>query len=318
MKKIIVNGHGWSGSSAFINFLESSESSEYVIIPGEFDDFRVPGTMREVFDDSKTPTSHRWNNLKPSLSMKIRSLVPDILWPDIERGRHIKRLDAIRRTSGIKREHVIFNKYKSLLTKEKNPEKKKDLLNAWLNAICKNYLDFNAKTKNVIIEQFFLFDDCPLLYDWVNFDNLILFIRSPDTQITATLESNVLYNDYPWGAEFLLGQPHTLRRKYQIFLDTTSKRYEWIINFLNNFDDNKIIIVDFNSFLFNHKNTIKEISNIIDVDLSNNLSAFNIEDSIKRNNIWNNKVEDLEKEIEKTNLSYEKFKNNLSQKYKLI
>ena len=52
MKKIIVNGHGWSGSSAFINFLESSESNEYVIIPGEFDDFRVPGTMREVFDDS--------------------------------------------------------------------------------------------------------------------------------------------------------------------------------------------------------------------------------------------------------------------------
>ena len=37
MKRIIVNGYGWSGSSAFIDLLNSLKTEEYCIIPGEFD-----------------------------------------------------------------------------------------------------------------------------------------------------------------------------------------------------------------------------------------------------------------------------------------
>ena len=70
----------------------------------------------------------------------------------------------------------------------------------------------------LIFEQILLFDDDPKIYQWLDFDKLILFIRQPEKQLSATLESKVLYSNYPWQAEFLtgsVGQNNT--RKYQIF-----------------------------------------------------------------------------------------------------
>ena len=42
MKKIIINGVGWTGSTAFVNLLELKRKENYVVIPGEFDDFEFP------------------------------------------------------------------------------------------------------------------------------------------------------------------------------------------------------------------------------------------------------------------------------------
>ena len=41
---------GWSGSSAFIDFLNCYENNKYFTITGEFDDFRSPGSMRNAIE----------------------------------------------------------------------------------------------------------------------------------------------------------------------------------------------------------------------------------------------------------------------------
>jgi hypothetical protein len=316
MKKIIVNGHGWSGSSAFINLLEVFPSKEYMVIPGEFDDYRVPGTMRETLVSENNAISHRWRNLKPSAAMSIRSIIPDRFWPNIERGKNINRINASVRSSGIIKEKLIFNKYSSLLLNEKNIETKKIILSSWMNEICENYQKFNKESKNIFIEQFYLFDDSPELYEWLEFDSLLLFIRPPGSQLASTLESDVLYNNYPWAAEFLIGNPPTRnKRKYEIFIDTTIKRYSWIINFLNHFESKKIYIVDFNNFLNDYENSVKLIASKLSLNLEENSKLFDIKNSRNRNNEWDNNFIDLESKLNEAAEEYDKFKNILKNKY---
>ena len=71
MKKVIVNGHGWSGSSAFIELLKNQSNPDYILVPGEFDDFRVPGTLRELFESDKLPKSHRKRSKKSILKFSF-------------------------------------------------------------------------------------------------------------------------------------------------------------------------------------------------------------------------------------------------------
>ena len=82
MKRIIVNGHGWSGSSAFIDFLNCFENEKYITITGEFDDFRCPGTMRNAFENNILPISKRTSNKKLIFGLFIRSLINDRLLPE--------------------------------------------------------------------------------------------------------------------------------------------------------------------------------------------------------------------------------------------
>ena len=78
MRKIFINGHGWSGSSAFIDFLNKTTSTDYLVVPGEFDDFRVPGTMREALSGSNsTPSSHRQRRPSSLFKLWLRSLISD-------------------------------------------------------------------------------------------------------------------------------------------------------------------------------------------------------------------------------------------------
>ena len=40
IKKLLVNGYGWTGSSAILDYL--SDFKNISLVPNEFDDFRVP------------------------------------------------------------------------------------------------------------------------------------------------------------------------------------------------------------------------------------------------------------------------------------
>lgn len=319
MKKIIINGIGWSGSSAFINLLELKRKDNYVVVPGEFDDFRVPGSMRETLLSSNIPQSSRWKNLKPGIPLIMRSLVSDKIWPNLERGKTIKRVNAAMLSSGIFREKLIFDKYKSALSREDNMENRYMLLSNWMNDVCMNYSRFNKKASMVFIEQFFLFDDNPKLYSWFEFDKLILFIRRPETQLSATLEAHGMYDNYPWVAEYLIGRENENNtNKYELFTRTTIKRYSWIEKFLKSINTDKVIIVDFDSFLYETENTMEILSNNLDCELKKNLELFNIENSRSRDKEWNNSIIDLSMLLNEAQAEYEIFKNNLSDRYLVI
>ncbi|MDA8949874.1 hypothetical protein N9H70_04300 [Pseudomonadales bacterium] len=319
MKKIIINGMGWSGSSAFINLLELKRQENYFVMPGEFDDFRVPGSMRESLVSSNPPKSIRWKNLKPSIPLIIRSLVSDKIWPNFERGKTIKRVNAAMLSSGIFKEKSIFDKYSSALLKEDNIENRNILLSNWMNDVCRNYSRFNNKASMVFIEQFFLFDDDPKLYAWLEFDKLILFIRRPKTQLTASLEALSMYDNYPWVAEYLIGrEDENNTNKYELFTRTTMKRYSWIERFLKSIKSDKALIVDFDSFLYDTENTIDMLSSELDCELKNNLQMFDIENSKSRDKEWDNSIVDLSKLLNEAQIEYEIFKNNLSKQYLVI
>lgn len=290
MRKIFVNGHGWSGSSAFIDFLNKATNPEYVVVPGEFDDFRVPGTMREVLNlaSGGIPQSHRKRALKSLLKLYLRSLIDDKLLENTRFNKLITRSQALNLLSSNIIDSRNFNRVIKELRTASSVNQKKHLLTKWINNLTIDYSRQKLGAKCVFFEQFFLFDDDYSLYDWLELDHLLLFIRDPSTQLNATKESTLLYNNYPWQAQFLIGAADNIyrERQFNTFLKTTMDRYQWIQTFLNHLDNSKVTIVDFDRFLFNHEEVIGNISSRIKLSLTPSISNFDISSSIARNRSW--------------------------------
>ena len=319
MKRIIVNGHGWSGSSAFIDLLNSYTNYKYCVIPGEYDDFRCPGTMRNAFENNILPVSKRTSNRKFLLSLFVRSLIDDKFWPNKIRGKNITKKKALKLFQNYYYERKIFNKYAKLIQKSDNKSNKEKLLRLWFNNVINYYKKINPKADNIFIEQFFLFDDESAIYEWLEFDKLILFIRDPYFQLASTLESKILYTNYPWQAQFLIGGGSKFnKRKFELFLETTELRYLWIINFLKRLKKNQIIIIDFDDFLNNFDQTIKFISKELEIDLYSRKNLFNISNSQERNRKWNSKIHNLDYKLNEVKKSYDLFKLELYSQYKNI
>ena len=108
MRKIFINGHGWSGSSAFIDFLNKTPRNEYVVIPGEFDDFRVPGTMRAFLDinNLSKPLSHRARSRKSLFKLWLRSLIND-RW--LQQSSYINQLSRAQASSLLRSNSTDLN-----------------------------------------------------------------------------------------------------------------------------------------------------------------------------------------------------------------
>lgn len=319
INRYIINGHGWSGSSALIDYLNCHQSSDYIVIPGEFDDFRTPGTMREALTGGMPKSSHRCSGLKWVIKLFLRGCVPNVLWPDSFKGGRILRRAALKRARQLFFEDRAFKKTTKLLARASSGDEKKVLLQKWMEIICNYYCRPQKTARAIFIEQFFLFDDEAWLYDWFEFSRLVLFIRRPSTQLAATLESNVLYNNYPWQAEFLIGQPSSdNRRKFELFLTTNIKRFEWIESFLATMSPEKVLIVDFDDFLDDPDGVFEGLSSNLGLDLPSNIPEFDIEASRLRNREWDNAVIDLSNELIFAEKAYERFKANLAKNYSLI
>jgi hypothetical protein len=317
MKRVIVNGHGWSGSSAFIELLKNQSNPDYILVPGEFDDFRVPGTLRELLESDKLPKSHRKRSHKSILKFFIRSLVSDDIWKQLFGNDNVSKEFASLVFKINKIEKHEFQKCLKRALDKKLPAG--DNLQIWFNSIVENIWKIKPTAKCVFFEQFFLFDDNPSLYDWLDFDKLILFIRPPSKQLNATLESEVLYNHYPWQAEFLIGGLGSrIERKYKVFLDTTRERYSWIIEFLKSLDPTHVCIVNFDSFLYKNDEVMATISDFLNLDLRLNTSGFSLSDSISRDQKWNQDIKNLQKDINETEKLYADFELELSRKYLVV
>lgn len=319
MKRIIVTGHGWSGSSAFLDFLNCFENDKYFVIKGEFDDFRCPGTMRNALENNILPVSKRTANKRLIFGLFIRSLINDRLLPEKLTGTKITQKRATRLFKDLFNERKIFKKYARLIKNSKNKIQKKNLLKSWINDLMEYYSHENPNAENIFFDHFFLFDDNSELYSWLKFDTLILFIRDPYYQLQSTLESKLLYNNYPWQAQFLIGGGNKFdKRKFELFLETTKLRYSWIKSFLKGLNKNKILIVDYDDFLNNFDNTIKLFSKELDTDLSINKSFFNLAKSKERNIKWDSKIYPFSETLYELKKSYELFKSELHSQYKNI
>ena len=178
MDRYVISGHGWSGSSALIDYLNCHQSPDYVLIPGELDDFRAPGTMREALTGGMPTSSHRSGGLKWVAMLFLRGCVPDVLWPMSIKGGRILRRSALDRARQLFFENRAFKKTAKLLARALSDDEKKVLLQKWMDTTCKYYHRPKKTARAIFIEQFFLFDDDAALYDWFNFFyfiNLISF-----------------------------------------------------------------------------------------------------------------------------------------------
>lgn len=319
MDRYVINGHGWSGSSALIDYLNCHESNDYIVIPGEFDDFRTPGTMRETLTGGMPKSSHRCGGVKWIAMLLFRGCVPDVVWPNSFKGGLIPRRSALGRARQLFFEYMAFKKTTRLLSRAQSDDEKKNLLKVWMDTICTYYQRRQKNARAVFIEQFFLFDDDACLYDWFEFSKLVLFIRRPSTQLAATLESRVLYNNYPWQAEFLIGQPSPdNKRKLELFLTTSIKRFEWIERFLEKISSEKVLVIDFDDFLDNPKRVFEGLSSSLGLNLPSNIPQFDFEASRLRNREWDNSVINLSHELITAEKAYESFKDNIAKNYSLI
>lgn len=317
-RKIFINGHGWSGSSAMIDLLSNSSNRNYCVIPGEFDDFRVPGTMRSTIETLNPPVSHRYPTQRRMLQYLVRSCIPDNFWPKQFPGQNISRNSAWNSFYAYRMEKYFLKTYGTKVLKADHTECKEQLLRLWLESICELYCQKN-KEKVAIFEQFFLFDDDPNIYKWMEFDKLVIFIRRPSYQLNATLESPILYSNYPWQAEFLIGTHGSSKlRKIETFIDTTIKRYRWILAFLNNFEKNKVIFVEFENFLSNFSKITSILSEELNIDLDQNIRKFNLEDSIARNKKWLHESDIIHEKLKNAEHEYSLFKLNIQKEYKIL
>ena len=322
MKRLFINGHGWSGSSAFIELMQSDDTLG--LIPGEFDDFRVPGTMREILTGDVKKISNMRSHRVPSiffvLRFLIRGIVPDLLWPSFIRGKSIKRSKSANLGAGYLAEWFLFKKTKFRLSKcahsVSNNNKINDILESWFDGICTIY----GKNKNIItIEQALLFDDDPSLYSWTKADKFIVFIRSPRKQLQSTKESDVLYSNYPWQAQFLIGSNRSFEAQaHRLFIETSVRRYKWIESFFSDYESNSVLFVDFDSFLYDFEETLFKIQKFVGEDLNFNHDEFNISDSQVRDLPYETTDNSLEELMSDAESSYDAFKANLKKLYAVI
>lgn len=322
MKKLFVNGHGWSGSSAFIDLLQSVDAVS--LIPGEFDDFRVPGSMRDALTgDLKKIVkmrSHRVPSIFFVLRFLIRGIIPDMLWPSFIRGKSIKRSKSANLGFGYLSEWFLFKKTKLKLFKcvrmGSYNDKVNDILKTWFDDICSIY---GKNTNIVTVEQALLFDDDPELYSWINADKFIIFLRNPTKQLESTKESQVLYSNYPWQAQFLIGSNCSFElQAHRVFLETSVRRYKWIENFFVDTDPSSVLFVDFDSFLYNFETTLSSIQNFLNQELKFDSEDFNITDSKARDLPYEGLDPSLDELIREAGDSYKKFKEKLKENYTVV
>ena len=322
MKRLFVNGHGWSGSSAFIDLLQSVDSVS--VIPGEFDDFRVPGSMREALTGDPKRIANMKSHRVPSIffifRFLIRGIVPDILWPSFIRGKSIKRSKSANLGFGYLEEWLLFKKTKFRLSKcvrsDSSSEKINGILECWFDGICNIY----GHNRNIVtIEQALLFDDDPALYSWTKPDKFIVFIRNPIKQLQSTKESDVLYSNYPWQAQFLIGSNRNFETQaHRVFVETSVRRYKWIEDFFSDCESSSVLFVDFDSFLYDFEKTLLKIQKFLGQELKFNHDEFNIFDSQARDFSYEAADNSFDELMSEAVSSYEDFKANLKKNYAVI
>ena len=269
-QKILVNGYGWTGSTALVQMF--SEYAEVSVIPNEFDDFRVPGAIGDVMDwklreqEIHSNPSRRFDCMKSYLfPFFIRGLVPDGLWPKLARGGATTRKEALMIAVNYIREFFLYKKCITGISAAASKQEVFEIASGWIEKIVGLY---SHKSRHVVFDQPILFD-CHTDYWPKVFDGskLILLARNPLDQMGSILKDGSQLLEAPnWYVGFLYGRDSHVNRPLEFFMQTTLERYKFIMDTYEKIGPENMLVVQFENLVKNYEVTKSQIEHFSGID----------------------------------------------------
>lgn len=328
IRKLFVNGYGWTGSSALIDCLLDYKNIS--VIPNEFDDLRVPyGFIDKVKmkiakleggqpKSFSTLADFEPNNIKPIssrnrgrffiLKMLLRAFHIPIPFTKMWKKPFSYRKYFFFLFFKYSQEFFVTKSFLKRISRSKSIEELNLLPSQWIDTISSIYA---GKNNIVCFDQPVLIDN---VYEYVNLINDVFFvvvIRKPEKQFADILERNVSFlHNYTWNVRYLFGVgDNDLKDIIKVFVNSTSNRLDQLINLKKEFN-NKFLLIDFDDFLDNPEVQINKISKKIGITLKRkNKLNFNIDKSRERNRLLSIDNADLSKIISSLNEKYLKLKS---------
>jgi hypothetical protein len=277
IKKILVSGYGWTGSTAVIDMFK--EYNSISVIPHEFDDFRTPGAIGDAIysklNDQKVNIgpSRRSASITYILKFIMRGVVPSSLWPKSMKGKSIDRGYSLKLGLDLFKERGLYKKCINNISDASSEDEVFAIARNWIESVARVY------SKD---DSFVAFDQ-PIIYDchgnlWprvFNDSKLILVTRNPLDQMGAILrEGPHFIRPVPWNVEFLYGSDSYKNRPLSFFMETTEVRYSLISETYNRIGRDNMLVVQFESLVNDYKTTKKSIENFIGINSADHSKVF--------------------------------------------
>ena len=325
IKKLFINGYGWTGSSALVDYLLDFQNIS--VIPNEFDDLRVPyGFIDKVkmrmnkieggYSRSFSTLAHfEPNNFNPIstrnkgnffiLKMLLRALHLPIPFTKMWNRSFEYRKHFFFLFFKYLQESFVTKKYLRKVSRSLSVKDLKLLPSKWINAISSIY----AESNNVVcFDQALLIDNALEYVDLLSDIFIIVVIRKPEKQFADILEENVRFlHNYPWKVRYLFGVgENDLIDIVKVFINSTSNRLDQLI-LLKKKMKKKLLLIDFDDFLKSPEKELKRISVNTGIKFQKNKKInFNLEKSRERNRSLKIKNKAISKEVASLNEKYYK------------
>ena len=311
MKTIITIGTGYSGSSAIYDFLKKTNKFTDPFPDKEFSLSYDPGGLLDLeekilkaksinqvnftisqFKKNFYYYTNAENSIKPGKNFSNKKRLKNLFDEYID---SIIDFEYMGESTFMKHQNNFSSYLNSKIYEKLNIKKRKKIYSlvgySKFKEETSNFMRklffINGKDDDIILDQGGIITDIFNSTKFFSYPYIILVYRDP-RDIFAEFKQKSAYS-YP-------------KENVNIFC----KWYQKLINNINNqdFKNLKILNLNFEDFVLNHKNTIQNISKFISEDLSNSLEDFNLERS--KNNLFKfkNLLEDheilaIEKTLEK-------------------
>ena len=269
-QKILVNGYGWTGSTAMVQML--SEYCSIGVVPNEFDDFRVPGGIGDAIrqknsgEGVQSGTSVRFQNMKRYLlPFLVRGLVPDFFWPVSARGGSFNRRDAYATVLNYIREYFFYEECKKQISRAADEDEVFRAASEWIESIVALY---GRESDFIVFDQPVIFD-CFTEYwsDVFSGFKMILVARNPLDQMGTILRDGLHLIEAPnWSVRFVYGRDRYVNRPLEFFMETTMQRYQYIVSAYENLGSSNMLVVRFESLVNSYHETKEIIEDFLDIN----------------------------------------------------
>ena len=328
IKKLFINGYGWTGSSALVDYL--SDFQNVSVIPNEFDDLRVPyGFIDKVkmriqkIQGSDSRSFSELAHFEPGIQNPIstRNKGNFFIFKMLLRAFHIPIpfTKMWNKSFGYRkhffflffrylRETAITKYYLRKVSKSFSIDELELLPSQWINSISSIY---SARNSVVCFDQALLIDNAIEYIDLLHDVFVVVVMRKPEKQFADILDQNIKFlHNYPWKVRYLFGVgENDLKDIVKVFINSTSNRLDQLMLLKKKIKKN-LLLIDFDDFLQNPENQLKRISNFTGIEFKKSKNAkFNLEKSRGRNRLLSIKNKTLFEEISTLNEKYSLLKS---------
>lgn len=277
IRKVLVSGYGWTGSSAAMDMLK--EYNSISVIPHEFDDFRTPGAVGDVMHSKlhdevvNAGNSRRSSSITYILKFIMRGVIPNRLWPKFLKGKSIDRRYSLMLGIGLIRERGLYSECIKNISHALNITEVFTIAGDWLESVANIY----SNGKSIVA-----FDQ-PIIYDchgdlWPKVFNdykLVVISRNPLDQMGSILrDAQHFIRPVPWNVEFLYGRDSYRNRPLSFFMETTLERYSLISETYKKVGADNMLVVQFESLVNDYETTKQCIESFIGLNSSDHSRAF--------------------------------------------